>query len=75
MGIEIKCFATLAKFVPENGDDYPIDKGETIQSLLGKLGIPVEDVSLFFVNSARSYPETELKDGDRVGLFPPVGGG
>lgn len=75
MGIEIKCFATLAPHEPENGDDYPIEPGETIQSLLDKLGINVDDVSLFFVNSLRSYPETELTDGDRVGLFPPVGGG
>ena len=75
MGIEIKCFATLAKFVPDNGDDYPFEAGETVASLMNKLGIPADDVSLMFVNSARAYLHTELKDGDRVGLFPPVGGG
>lgn len=75
MGIEIKCFATLAPFLPENGDDYPIDPGETIQSLVDKLGIDVEEIALFFVNSTHSSLETKLKNGDRVGLFPPVGGG
>ena len=75
MGIEIKCFATLAKFLPENGDDYPIEPGETIRSLIAKLGMPEKEVTLMFINSLRSAPDSELKDGDRVGLFPPVGGG
>jgi len=75
MGIEIKLFATLAKYLPENGDDYPIEEGETIRSIVEKLDIPVEDISLMFVNSCRSNLETELKDKDRVGIFPPVGGG
>ncbi|MBI9079124.1 MAG: MoaD/ThiS family protein [Pseudodesulfovibrio sp.] len=75
MGIEIKCFATLAQFLPPNGDDYPIDQGETIKSLLAKLGIPEKEVALFFINSARAYLESDIKNGDRIGLFPAVGGG
>lgn len=75
MGIELKCFATLAKFLPENGDDYPVEPGETIRSLVDKLGMPVDEVTLMFVNAVRSDLDTKIKDGDRVGLFPPVGGG
>ena len=75
MGIEIKCFATLAKFAPENAGDYPLEPGETISTLIHRLGMPEKEVTLMFVNSLRSSPDTELKDGDRVGLFPPVGGG
>lgn len=75
MGIEIKCFATLAKYLPENADDYPVDDGETIRSLVAKLGMPEKDVTLMFINSLRSDLDSEIKDGDRVGLFPPVGGG
>ncbi len=75
MGIEIKLFATLASYLPENHEDYPIDEGETVLSLMEKLGIPKEDVTLIFINSLRSFPDSEIKDKDRVGLFPPVGGG
>lgn len=75
MGIELKCFATLAKYLPDNRDDYPIEPGETIRSLVDKLDMPVDDVTLMFVNAVRSDLDTEIKDGDRVGLFPPVGGG
>lgn len=75
MGIEIKLFATLAKFLPDNAEDYPIEDGETIRSLIKKLGIPEDDVTLMFVNSLRSDHDTKIQDKDRVGLFPPVGGG
>ncbi len=75
MGIEIKLFATLAPYLPENSEDFPIDEGETIKSLINKLGIPEKDVTLMFINSVRSSHESEIADNDRVGLFPPVGGG
>ncbi|WP_419788136.1 MoaD/ThiS family protein [Pseudodesulfovibrio sp.] len=75
MGIEIKCFATLAGLQPENADDYPVSKGETVASLLEKIGIPAEEVAIIFINSVRSFAESPVKDGDRVGLFPAVGGG
>ena len=75
MDIELKLFATLAPYLPENSDNYPIDEGETIQSLIKKLGIPEKDVTLMFINSLRSSPDSEIADKDRVGLFPPVGGG
>lgn len=75
MGIEIKLFATLAQYLPENGEDFPIDEGETIASLIEKLGVPKKEVTLMFVNSLKVDVDTVLKDKDRVGLFPPVGGG
>ena len=75
MGIQLKCFATLAGYMPKNNEDYPVEAGETIRSLVEKLGMPIDDVTLMFVNSVRSDLDTEIKDGDRVGLFPPVGGG
>ena len=75
LGIEIKLFATLAKFLPENSDNYTIVPGETVLSLIDRLGIPVDEVTLIFINSARAYLESELNNGDRLGLFPPVGGG
>lgn len=75
MGIEIKCFATLKKHEPDNADDYPLQAGDTVATVMERLGIPADQVTLMFINSARAYPESELSDGDRLGLFPPVGGG
>ncbi|QGY40971.1 MoaD/ThiS family protein [Pseudodesulfovibrio cashew] len=75
MGIELKLFATLAPLLPENSADYPIEEGETIRSLMVKVGIPEKDVAIMFVNSLKVELDTEIKDKDRVGLFPAVGGG
>lgn len=75
MKIQVKCFATLASHLPENSDEFPIEQGETVASVANRLGIKEEDVHLIFINSARAYFDSELADGDRLGLFPAVGGG
>jgi molybdopterin converting factor small subunit len=75
MGIELKCFATLRDHLPENSDDFPVDPGETVRSLVTRLGILEEEVTIIFINALRSDLDSEIKDGDRVGLFPAVGGG
>lgn len=73
--IKLKLFATLEKFSPEISDPYPITSGATIGELLDHLKIPRNKVKLIFINGVRSLFSSPLKEGDRVGIFPPVGGG
>ncbi len=75
MPIELKCYATLDVFQPKNAEAFALAPGETMGQLIDRLGIPHEEVTLRFVNGKAVQPDYELKDGDRVGLFPPVGGG
>ncbi|WP_147821232.1 MoaD/ThiS family protein [Salidesulfovibrio onnuriiensis] len=75
MKITVKCFATLARHTPENADEFPVEDGAAVITIVERLGMKPEDINLIFVNSARAYLETELNDGDRLGLFPAVGGG
>lgn len=75
MKISVKCFATLAKFQPENNESYEIADGMTIAQLIEHLGMQPADVKIIFINSAHSKPEVVINDGDKVGLFPAVGGG
>jgi len=75
MKITLKCFATLAPHLPDNADEFPIEPNETVVSVAQRIGIAPDEINLIFVNSARAYLETELQDGDRLGLFPAVGGG
>jgi len=75
MHISVKCYATLAPYQPHDNDRYPVTDGETLESLLKRLGLQVKDVKLFFVNGKNATLDTLLQDGDRVALFPPVGGG
>ncbi len=75
MQIQLKLFATLRAYAPENAEAYPIEPGATVKDIIDQLGVPIEDAKLVFVNSTRRDFETPLADGDRVGIFPPVGGG
>lgn len=74
MQIEIKCFATLSDFTPE-GNFLAVDDGTTIKQVIDALGIKIEDVKIMFINGKHESLESVLKEGDRLGLFPAVGGG
>jgi sulfur-carrier protein len=43
--------------------------------LLAKIQVPPADVKLIFINGVRGRLESRLHGGERVGIFPPVGGG
>jgi sulfur-carrier protein len=73
--IQIKLFASLQEFTPPSSDEYPIDTGISIQSLLEQLNIPPEKAKLIFVNGVKANLTESLTGGERVGIFPPVGGG
>ena len=73
--INIKLFATLQKFMPASANNYTIEAGLTIQHLLEQLEIPQYKAKLIFINGVRADLSTALNGGERVGIFPPVGGG
>ncbi|MCF8067378.1 MAG: MoaD/ThiS family protein [Desulfobacterales bacterium] len=73
--ISINLFASLGRFTPPGGNNYSVDDETTVQILLEKLGVPLDEAKLVFVNGIKSGLNSILKDGDRVGIFPPVGGG
>lgn len=75
MHVTIKCFATLSRFTPAGAEAFPVDPGETVAGLVARLGIPLDDLKLVFLNGEHVGLDAALKDGDRVGLFPAVGGG
>lgn len=75
MPIELRCFATLAPLTPGNANALPIAPGETVSALIDRLGIPRDEVKIVFVNGSAASLDRVLADGDRVGIFPPVGGG
>jgi molybdopterin synthase sulfur carrier subunit len=73
--IQIKLFATLLDKLPENTDNFPVKDGTTVASLADLLGIDPKDAKLIFINGRKGELDSILQEGDRVGLFPPVGGG
>jgi molybdopterin converting factor small subunit len=73
--IQIKLFANLQKFMPASAENYAIEAGITVGTLLQQLGIPQDMTKLVFIGNVRAELTSTLKGGERVGIFPPVGGG
>jgi len=73
--ITLKLFATLRSYAPEQAERYAITPGTTVGDVVRELNIPAKDAKLIFINNIRKEHDTLLQDGDRLGIFPPVGGG
>ena len=75
MEIDLNLFVTLSRYQPVSSGSYSIKEGTTIEDLIRTLGVPDEEAKLVFVNGRRKERDYVFKDKDRVGIFPPVGGG
>lgn len=73
--IQIKLFASLQPFMPPSGEKYQIDPGTSIRNLLEELSVPQEKARLIFIDGIKADLSSTLEGGERVGIFPPVGGG
>ena len=79
MRVEVRLFATLRDYAPKEATagvfSTELPEGATLDTLLAELRIATEKIHLRMVNGAGAEDSHILKDNDRVGLFPPVGGG
>jgi len=79
MALQVMLGATLRTYVPcydgSLGHRATVPPGTTVKQLVQQLKIPEEEVRLIFVNGVSSGWDTVLAGDERVGLFPPVGGG
>jgi len=78
MTIKIKLYGALrektTRFNIDNGVTstltIEIDKIKTVLDILNKFSIKEKEISHIFVNSKYSGIEKEVKNGDRIGIFP-----
>ena len=73
--INLKLFVTLSKYLPEDSEYFELSENTSVEELISDLGIEDGIVKLIFVNGKKQDGKYLLKNSDRVGLFPPVGGG
>ena len=73
--IELRLFADLSKYLPENSKNFQINNNTNVEQLLLLLGINNNRAKIIFINGRKKDLNDCLKQGDRVGIFPPVGGG
>ncbi|HUW64130.1 MAG TPA: MoaD/ThiS family protein [Spirochaetia bacterium] len=79
MPVEVRVFCGLESCIPGTkfGQPIPVEirAGYTGKMLLEKLNIPEELAFTFLVNGVRKDFDVVLADGDRISIFPAVGGG
>ncbi len=79
MHVTIKLFASLARFSPGGlaGTPFEMNLPETasLQDVVDQLGMPAKEIKIAFVNGLIRDLDWVLKQGDEVGIFPPIGGG
>ncbi len=79
MKIEIALYATLSKYLPPGTDQRKATiaarDGATAREVMLQLGIPQEYPNIILVNGKQANPETVLKDGETLAVFPPLAGG
>jgi sulfur-carrier protein len=77
--VEIRLFAYLRELLPS--ESRGVKKIEvkdclTIDNLMDEIGIVEKEIMIVMINGIRKLDYNEfLKDGDRLAIFPPVGGG
>jgi len=79
MLITLKLFAGLrvldARGGKTGGGEVEAPEGATVAQVLEELEVPLKEAKIILVNGLHAKPETVLKEGDRLSVFPPVGGG
>ena len=73
--ITINLFASLKKFTPVSSASYPIKPGISVKTLIEELCVPEDEVKLVFIDGVKHDLSAVLEGGERVGIFPAVGGG
>jgi molybdopterin synthase sulfur carrier subunit len=79
MKIQLKLYATLSRFSPNGaaGASFEVElpEGATLQDLVNQMKIPAEEAKITFCNGLMQSLDWNLKPGDEIGIFPPIGGG
>ena len=77
--VEVRLYASLRKYHPNLGIGeailVPLDDEAKLGNLLDELNIPEDEIDIAMVNGNREEEDYILRDKDRIGLFPLIGGG
>ena len=79
MALQIFLNATLRHYVPgynpHQGFTLEVAPGATVAQAVAALGLPAPEVTLIMVDGRRQEADFSLQGSERLGLFPPIGGG
>jgi sulfur carrier protein ThiS len=79
MTARVKLHAILRKYLPPDAVDYTavveLPDGATVADAIAKLGIPPTHAKMLVSGDDYLEPDTVLRDGQEVNVFPPIAGG
>lgn len=79
MVVELRLYATLRRYTPADVVDgvlaIEVPNDCNVAGVLQKIGLPTQEVHLLMLNGASATFDAKLRSGDRIGVFPPIGGG
>jgi molybdopterin converting factor small subunit len=79
MKVEIQLYASLTKYMPHRTRGksafVDVEEGASVSALLKQLNVPMDVIKMIFLNGVHAKGPEILREGDRVGVFPPVAGG
>jgi sulfur carrier protein ThiS len=73
--IQLELQTTLKRFLPAAPESYNIEAGCPVRDLLKQLGIAEYEVNLVFIDGIPANLDSTIVGGERVTLYPPLGGG
>ena len=73
--IQLELQTSLKRFLPAAHTSYPIEAGIRVRDLMDQLGIAEYEVNLVFIDGAAANLDSTIEGGERVMLYPPLGGG
>ncbi|MCL5734947.1 MAG: MoaD/ThiS family protein [Actinobacteria bacterium] len=75
--IDVRLFAALSMHSTTGRKRFEMESrpGLTVREVIEAEGLKPGDVHLVMINGLRGTMESELRDGDRLSFFPPLGGG
>ena len=79
MQVEVRVFAGLERYIPGARFGEPIyvvlSPVATGWDVIKELNIPEEQIFSFLINGVQKKLDDAMAEGDRISIFPPVGGG
>jgi len=74
--VNVNLYATLRSYVGGSPSvEVDLGPGDTVRQVLDRLGVPPDQTRILFVNNRAATLSQPLQDGDRLGIFPAIGGG
>jgi molybdopterin synthase sulfur carrier subunit len=78
MHVEVRLYATLRRYATASAGGIlhvDVPEGGKAADAIAAVGVDADEIHLLMINGVIASADQVLAEGDRLGLFPSVGGG